>query len=163
MQNVITLNIFFLLLMGSLFMLYFNSWGCDLHQDPLEKEYPQAPASTSTFVFSYSVCQNPEGSWIPKHHLWVHGDIAVHSNRPSSPYCHLAGKWESCKCHFLMLLALEDCYQLERAGSQHQWFLFLPNLAPCFSNWLSPAHLSAAVFSGKILSPLSTVLYYLIC
>lgn len=43
-----------------------------------------------------------------------------------------------------------------RAGSQHQWFLFLANFAACFSNWLSPAHLSAAVFSSeKTLSPFS--------
>lgn len=51
-----------------------------------------------------------------------------------------------------------------RAGSQHQWFLFLANLTACFSNWLSPAHLSAAVFSSeKTLFPFSRVLYDFIC
>lgn len=43
-----------------------------------------------------------------------------------------------------------------RAGSQHQWLLFLPNLVPCCAIWLSPSRLSAAVFSSeKTLSPFS--------
>lgn len=124
-QNVTTLNTFFLLLISLpwlsltgkpvLFSTFIHG-AVTYIKTPWEESTPMsAPASalhynsTSTFVFSYSVCQNPEGSWIPKHHLWVSGDVAVHSDRPSSPYCHLAGKWESCKCLFSMLLALEDC------------------------------------------------------
>ena len=149
-------------------MLCFCSWGHCLFQDLSGRKHPSVGTasalrccSAGTCVFSCSFCQNPEGSWIPEYHLWVCGDVAVCSDRPSSPHCHLAGKWESCKFLFFhafgpggLLTSGSTAQGLKcGAGSQCPWFLLLPYLAPCCAIKLSPPCLPAAVFSFAKHSP----------
>lgn len=89
-------------------LLCFYSQGCGLFQGLLGTKHPHIrppPAiQLGAFVFSRSFCQNTEGSRIPKCHLRLHGDAAVHSGRRSSPHCHLAGKRESRKSSFFLAL-----------------------------------------------------------
>lgn len=121
-------------------LLHFYSQGFGLLQGLLGMKHPHirppSAVQLGAFVFSHSFCQNTEGSRIPKRHLRLRGDAAVHSGRRSGPHHHLAGKRESCKSSFFLALVSAPAFL-------NTCCVIMPRL-PC---------LLSAVFSPEKCSP----------